>query len=331
MAKKAARKKAARRKGIDATNPLSHKVSRTKAVWLDGPVPAGYWSYLENQKRYLLWLGQRLGFKQLDDYYRLITDHFKHNRGSSVLLHCWGGSAVRAVMETFPNHDWKEWRFVSCPRRFWNDRKNHRRYMEWLGEQIGVQELDDWYGVTNQDFRRAKGGAFLLRYNSTVSAAVVACFPQHKWCEWKFRKTPKGFWAKRENRVRYLKWLGTQLGFRRMADWYGLTRNDFEKHHGNQLIKYYHGSPLAAVLECFPEKNWEEWKFARVPVAFWKNKANRNRYFAWLARTLNLKTESDWQAIHRADLQQNFGGGLLAEFRSIEKLLKTRSGKGRRK
>ncbi len=327
MAKKTARKKAARRKKIDTANPLSRKVTRAQAIWLDGPVPAGFWGYEENQKLYLLWLGQKLGFRQLDDYYRLITDHFKRNRGSSILLHCWGGSAVRAVMETFPDHDWKEWRFVSCPRRFWSDRKNHRRYMEWLGEQIGVRELADWYRFTNQDFRRAKGGAFLLHYDSTISAAVMACFPEHRWLAWKFDRTPKNFWEQRENRVRYLKWLGKELGFRRMADWYALTREDIETRHGNQLVKFYHGSPLAAVLDCFPEKNWEEWKFARVPVAFWKKKANRDRYFAWLAKTLKLKTESDWQKVRRTDLKQNYGGGLLAEYRSIEKLLKARGRK----
>jgi hypothetical protein len=324
MAKKKARKKAGRRLKTDASNPLSRKVSRAEAIWLDGPVPAGFWSYAENQKLYLLWLGQKLGFRQLDDYYQLTTDHFKRNRGSSVLLHRWGGSAVRAVMDAFPDHDWKEWRFVSCPRRFWRDRKNHRRYMEWLGEQVGVRELDDWYRITNEDFRRAKGGAFLHYYGSTISAAVMECFPEHRWLAWKFGRTPRNFWEKRENRVRYLRWLGGELGFQRMADWYTLTRDDFETRHGNQLMKYYHGSPLAAVLDCFPEKNWEEWKFARVPVAFWRKKANRDRYFAWLAKTLKLKTESDWQRVRRVDLKQHYGGGLLATYCSIAKLLNAR-------
>ncbi|MHC4875944.1 MAG: hypothetical protein ACYTGL_05555 [Planctomycetota bacterium] len=331
MAKKATRKKAARRGQTRASNPLSRKVKRSEAVWLDGPVPAGYWQYAENQKLYLTWLGQQLGFRKLDDYYRLITDDFKTNRGSGVLLHCWGGSSVRAVMETFPDHDWKEWLFASCPRQFWDDSRNHRRYMEWLGEQIGVQEPNDWYRVTNADFRRHKGGAFLLRFDSTISAAVKSCFPKHKWNEWMFGKTPKGYWENRDNRVRYLKWLGRLLGFRKMIDWYRLTRDDFEKNHGNQLMKYYHGSPLAAVLDCFPQKNWEEWKFARVPVAFWKKKANRDRYFAWLAKRLKLKTAADWQRVRRTDLKQNYGGGLLAEYRSIETLLKTRTGKQRRK
>lgn len=334
MAKKAVRKKAARKKrprrkqaprrNTRHRNPLTRRVPRADAVWLDGPVPAGFWQYPENRKRYLIWLGQQLGFRTLDDYYRLVTDHFKQNRGSSVLLHCWKGSAVRAVMQTFPEHDWYEWRFVSCPRGFWKDRRNHRRYMEWLGRQIGVEHPEDWYQVTNADFRKHKGGAFLLEYDSTVSAAIVACFPEVRWQEWKFGRTPKGFWEKRRNRVRYLKWLGQELGFRRMQDWYSLTREDFETHCGNQLIKYYHGSPLAAVLDCFPARNWQEWKFARVPVAFWKKKRNRDRYLAWLARKLRLKSPADWRRLRRIDLKQNYGGGLLAEFQSIEALLRSR-------
>ncbi len=82
MAKKTARKKAARRKKIDTASPLSRKVTRAQAIWLDGPVPAGFWAYEENQKLYLLWLGQKQGFRKLDDYYRLMRLR-QRNRGAA--------------------------------------------------------------------------------------------------------------------------------------------------------------------------------------------------------------------------------------------------------
>ncbi len=290
-------------------------------MWLEGPVPAGFWSSSDNQRRYLIWLGQTLGYMVLDDYYGIKTSDFKTNRGGGALLHCWGSSSVAAVMETFPEHTWHEWLFASCPRWFWADRKNHRRYMKWLGVQCGIKAPDDWYRITNRDFRRHKGGAFLLHYDSTISAAVMACLPKRNWNEWQFGKTPKGFWNDQSNRHRYIKWLGKRLDYKKPDDWYGVTRQQFERNFGNQLMKYYNGSPLAASMDCFPNHDWLEWKFARVPVGFWKKKSNRERYLDWLEKKLKIHKPEDWNRVRRADLKNNFGGGLLAIYGSIEILL----------
>jgi len=316
------RKKTADAGSARARNPLARKVRRSEAPWLDGPVPAGFWQYSENRRLYLIWLGQRLGYRKLNDYYRIGTRDFKEHRGSGVLLHCWGSSSVKAVMETFPEHDWKEWLFVSCPRSFWDNPRNHKRYMQWLAEKCGVTKPEDWYRITNQDFRRNKGGAFLLHYDSTISRAVKAYLPRYRWKEWLFDKTPKGFWNDRSNRIRYMKWLGKQLGYRKLEDWYGITREDFEGNSGNQLIKFYKGAPSAAVQDCFPDHDWQEWRFARVPIGFWQKKANRERYLQWLARRLKIRRPADWERVRRADLKNNHGGGLLAMYPSVDALLK---------
>jgi len=194
--------------------------------------------------------------------------------------------------------------------------------MKWLGQQCGIAEPDDWYSITNRDFREHKGGAFLLYYNSTISAAVKAYLPKRTWNEWQFGKTPKGFWGDRNNRQRYMKWLGKRLGCKNLDDWYRVSRQDFELNFGNQLMKYYNGSPLAAAMDCFSNHSWLEWKFARVPVGFWKKKANRERYLDWLEKKLKIRKPEDWNQIRRVDLKNNFGGGLLAIYQSIESLLR---------
>ena len=319
MSKKGTR--AAKGVGKRSINPLSRKVPNRDAVWLEGPVPAGFWSSPDNRRRYLVWLGQTLGYRTLDDFYRLKTSDFKAHRGSGALLHCWGSSSVAAVMQTFPEHEWREWLFVSCPRSFWADRRNHLRYMKWLGDQCNVRKPDDWYNITNRDFRRHKGGAFLLHYDSTISAAVKSYLPRRNWNEWQFGKTPKGFWEESSNRQRYMKWLGKRLNCKKPDDWYGVTRQDFERNFGNQLMKYYNGSPLAAAMDCFSNHNWLEWKFARVPAGFWKKKENRERYLDWLEEELKIRKPEDWNRVRRADLKAHFGGGLLAMYRSIDTLL----------
>ena len=75
-------------------------------------------------------------------------------------------------------------------------------------------------------------------------------------------------------------------------------------------------------MDCFPNHTWLEWKFARVPVGFWKKKSNRERYLGWLAKELKIRKAEDWKRVRRADLKNNFGGGLLAMYRSVETLLR---------
>jgi hypothetical protein len=302
------------------TTPEESAVERHEAIWLDGRVPNGYWDQPSNRRLYVRWLGQQLGFRGPQDWYRISTNDFKQHAGGGV-LHRWHDSAVYAVQESCRDQKWKEWLFKIAPRHFWQDPKNHQMYMQWLGERLGIRDPSDWYRVTNQDFRDHGGGAFLLHYDSTVSAAIKAYLPDYDWKDWMFAKTPKGFWHQRKNRQRYMLWLGTTLGFQKPEDWYTVTGDDFNSNYGNQLLKLYGGSPLAALRDCFPRHTWHEWKFARVPFGFWDDPNNRRRYVSWLGEKLKVRSPQDWHKVRRRDLLVNYGGGLLAMYHSHWDLL----------
>lgn len=297
-------------------------VRKLDAAWLEGRVAAGYWEESANRRRYMWWLGQRLGFKKIEDWYRVTTNDFKAHRGAGVLYAYWNSSAIAAVQETFPDYDWNEWLFRQAPLRFWGDRRNHRRYMHWLAKQLKIRRPQDWYRVSNADFEAHKGGAFLLEYNSTISAAIMAYLPRYDWKEWLFSGTPKGFWDVRRNRRRYLEWLGAQLGYKKPDDWYAITQHDFYAHRGIQFLKLYNSSPMAAVKELLPKRPWKEWMFARVPVTFWDDPQNRRRYLRWLGQRLGFKKSGDWRRIRRHHFLENCGGGLLAQYASYLDLLK---------
>ena len=51
-------------------------------------------------------------------------------------------------------------------RNFWDDANNRRRYMDWLGEQLGYRRPKDWEQVTHLDFIEHHCGALLNRYSS---------------------------------------------------------------------------------------------------------------------------------------------------------------------
>jgi hypothetical protein len=194
--------------------------------------------------------------------------------------------------------------------------------MKWLAQELGITRPEQWYAVTNQDFKDHKGAAFLSHYNSTISEAIMAYLPRHAWKPWMFSKTPKGFWDDRGNRRRYMQWLAARLGIQEPDDWSRVTGADFQRNHGNQFLKLYDGSPLEAARDCCPRHRWKEWMFARVPAGFWKSAENRQRYLDWLGRKLGYRKPSDWLKITREDFRQNYGGGLLLSYRSYLDLLR---------
>ena len=172
----------------------SADIRRIDPIWVDKAVPRGFWRQPQNRRDYLLWLGGKLGFCRMSDWYRLTYQDMAKHHGSGLANIWWHSSPVEAVQKCFPAYDWEEWQFVQVPMAFWTTPHNRRRYMAWLGRQLGFRQAEDWYQVTTVDFQRHRGGTLLLRYRSSVSATVKACFPDYDWKEWLFGMLPAGFW-----------------------------------------------------------------------------------------------------------------------------------------
>ncbi len=130
---------------------------------------------------------------------------------------------------------------------------------------------------------------------------------------WIRGRVPAGFWDQHENRRNYMHWLGGQLGFHTVTDWYNLTKRHFDEQHGGGLLALrYQASPLAALREYFPQIQWQEWLFKSTPQGFWKDPHNRRRYMRWLAGELNLQRTEDWYRIRKEDFHRHHGGGFLS-------------------
>jgi hypothetical protein len=79
----------------------------------------------------------------------------------------WRGSPIDAVKECYPEYDWKEWLFMLVAHGFWDSRANCRKYLDWLAKRLGYQRLDDWYGITYEDFTRTGGQRLVMKYQSS--------------------------------------------------------------------------------------------------------------------------------------------------------------------
>ncbi|MCP4659822.1 MAG: hypothetical protein GY856_30840 [bacterium] len=281
--------------------------------WLFPKVPSGFWGDAHNRLRYLKWLGSRLGFKTLEDWYRVRTRDFIENRGGALLARTRGGP-VPLITSHFPEYEWREWRFHRTPFGFWDDPANRRRYLEWLGDRLGYEEPDDWYGLQTEHLRENHGGGLLARYNGSPSRIVTFNYPEHVWLEWRFAVAQKHFWPDLGNQRRYLKWLGERLGFETPEDWYLLSYDDLFENYGHSLLQRYSSSPCLILRASFPEHEWLEWRFSKVALEFWDDAGNRRRYIEWLRKRLGFEKMEDWYALTPELLGQHYGGGLFAAY-----------------
>lgn len=292
---------------ILATHFPEHKWLEWKFV----RTPHNFWASLENRRRYINWLGSELGYSKLEDWYKITGDDFRNNYGESLLVRYYKNSYQRAVVEIFSEFDWQEWRFESVSDGFWNKPENRRRFMAWLGERLGYNSVQDWYSLTHEILTQNKGYGIYYKLGS-ISAVVKEQFPFEDIHEWQFQSCSRGFWKKKSNRRRYMDWLQKKLGYIRLEDWYKVTAQEFHDNYGGGLLNaYYDSSPSVALIDIYPDFQWNEWLFVSAPQSFWYKNENRRRYLDWLGKKLGHTKFEDWYNITVNDFQRNNGVGFL--------------------
>lgn len=119
------------------------------------------------------WVGKTLGYRRHEDWYRLTWQQLIAHHGSHVLS-LFGNSPLALLREYYPDYEWQEWRFPRPPlRAFWTAATNRRRYLKWLGEQLGYHTPADWQQINAATLRQHHGTG-LLRHAGLPLASVVA-------------------------------------------------------------------------------------------------------------------------------------------------------------
>src|SRR5690606_6973960 len=98
--------------------------------WLFRSTSQRFWQSKQNRLDYMDWLGDKLGLKTTDDWYKVSRSHFHTNRGGGMLANYYGDSVFRALRESAPDTHWIPWGFHTVPQGFWQDQKNRKACMK---------------------------------------------------------------------------------------------------------------------------------------------------------------------------------------------------------
>ena len=124
-----------------------------------------------------------------------------------------------------------------------------------------------------------------------------------------------GKWSFFKNHIIYALWLGKTLGYKTKEDWYDIT---FEQIHSNGgvglLTHYYKGSPQEFVMTVFPDYDWDQCKFSKVPNGYWQELDNHKHWAEDLGKKLKYTTMENWYNITVEQIHKNGGKGLLGGY-----------------
>lgn len=196
---------------------------------------------------------------------------------------------------------------------YWKSKTNQAKFLSELGKKLGVNKLDDWYKITSNDLAQNGGYSLLSEYNGSATRAIMGAYEGHEWFPWKFQYVPDGYWNDMQNQKKFFEWLGKELKYDKMENWYNLKGSTVIERGGGGLLHRYRGSVVGAVQAVFPSYPWVVWKFERVPNNFWKSESNCRAFLEWIFKELKLQSMEDWYEVRTHDIIK-YGGARFLQY-----------------
>jgi hypothetical protein len=248
---------------------------------------------IETHREWLTQVGEKLGVKQLQDWYRVKPNDVIEDDLGALIRAEYHWSLSEALVKIYPEHEWHEWRFNKTPNGFWASPTNRRRFFEWLQSQLGLRTMEDWYGVQKVQIARNGGNGLLTHYyNQSAARAIMEAFPEHKWQPWKFKRVPMGFWNEIAHRKLFFDHLAELRGFSSMEDWYKLDIEDFVESGGSSIAVAFNNRIPDIVMQTFPEHEWKPWMFRRSMGL--RRQEDHRAFMDWLFKKLGMKDLAEW-------------------------------------
>ena len=287
--------------------------------WKFDKTTQNYWDNIENQKDYMNWLFNHLEYNKIEDWYNLNANIIGNNNGSG-LLHKYSSSHIELLKTVYSGYEWLEWKFKHTSINYWRDKKNCKKYTEWLGKILGYTELHNWYNISQDIIHDNYGATLLGYYNGSPIQFLKTIYPDYEWLEWKFNCVSRNYWTDKKNHKLYAEWLGKILGYNEIEHWYNITCDIIGNNSGGGLlVSYYNGSPIQFVRGIFPDYKWLEWKFGFVSKYFWKNVDNHKLFVDWLGKELGYTEPEHWYCITQQIINNNYGNGILGYYNDSPK------------
>jgi len=135
-------------------------------LWKFHAVPRRFWDSKENERRFLDWLGEKLGYKRMDDWYQIDILNISKNGGLGLITYKYNSSPYNLLTSVYSEHNWIIFNFSTSLSRHLNWKTNANHLIQ------NIKSLDDWYRLSQM----VKFPMIQIWKN-----IIQQSYPNHKW------------------------------------------------------------------------------------------------------------------------------------------------------
>jgi hypothetical protein len=229
-------------------------------LWNKQAAGRGYWAYVKNQRSYFDELAKRLNIQTHEEWYSVKPKQITQR----TILSYYNGYYSSAIESVYPEFTWHLWKFCSYPDDYFNNMLNQRKFLDYVGEQLGVETLDDWYKFMLDDVKKVAGiSLFVNCYQSSLVKALQMVYPEHEWLPWKFMRVPAGWWDDDHNLRHFMSWATKQLHFKTLDDWYNVHHSQLDNLGASTPVTS-GGGIIEFLQRAYPHHPWDPAKFSET-------------------------------------------------------------------
>jgi hypothetical protein len=146
------------------------------------------WTQPDNCRNFFDTLGQKFGYKQLSDFYNMTSEYIQKNGGKALISRIFNGSIEQALKSAYPSHDWLSWKFGTVPIGFWDTWEHQRKFMDWLKNELNIEQTMNMYQITTSDIIKLGGIGLLSKYGRSIPHLLQAIYPENLWTQSRLSK-----------------------------------------------------------------------------------------------------------------------------------------------
>lgn len=140
-----------------------------------------FWKDSNNQRRFLIQFAKKFGIQQPDEWGRVSFVDIKNGGGATLLINHHQSNLQKALIENFPDIDWKRDWFHRSKRvhtnNYWSNPNNAKTFLSQLASKLGINQPQDWGRISLQTIKEHKGRYLLDRHRGSLFLTLQSVFP----------------------------------------------------------------------------------------------------------------------------------------------------------
>eukprot|EP01125_Pyxidicula_operculata_P010187 TRINITY_DN3356_c0_g1_i5.p1 TRINITY_DN3356_c0_g1~~TRINITY_DN3356_c0_g1_i5.p1 ORF type:complete len:402 (-),score=56.45 TRINITY_DN3356_c0_g1_i5:10-1215(-) len=156
--------------------------------WKFCRTPRFFWNRIDSHYIYMNDVSERESFKTFYEWYNVNITMIERSGGEG-LLKSYKNSKYKMLSSLYPEYEWKPNLFLVASHVGYGDENHHdnedentaKKILQILASQLNINNLDDWYKVSEKQIRSIIPISWLKKYGGNLWNLLIKYYPNHPW------------------------------------------------------------------------------------------------------------------------------------------------------